>query len=74
MKKVVSVVLVFVLAFSLAALSGCGSSDQVTLNVYNWGINIADGPEGGVDYIDVVEKFIPSTGHEMTVVELTGED
>ena len=23
---------------------------------------------------DVVEKFIPSTGHEMTVVELTGED
>ena len=27
-----------------AALSGCGSSDQVTLNVYNWGINIADGP------------------------------
>ena len=58
MKKVVSAVLVFVLAFSLAALSGCGSSDQVTLNVYNWGINIADGPEGGVDYIDVVEKFM----------------
>ena len=23
---------------------------------------------------DVVEKYIPSTGHEMTVVELTGED
>ena len=23
---------------------------------------------------DVVEKFIPSTGHEMTFVELTGED
>ena len=54
MKKVVSVVLVFVLAFSLAALSGCGSGDQVTLNVYNWGINIADGPEGKSDRSHVV--------------------
>ena len=53
-KKVVSIVLVFALAFSLAAFSGCGSSDQVTLHVYNWGVNIADGTD---DYIDVIELF-----------------
>ena len=53
-KKVVSIVLVFALAFSLAALSGCGNSDQVILNVYNWGVNIADGTE---DYIDVIALF-----------------
>ncbi len=55
LKKVVSIVLVFVLAFSMAALSGCGGSDdQVTLNVYNWGMNIAEGEDG---YINVVELF-----------------
>ena len=54
MKKVVSIVLVFALAFSMAALSGCGSSDQVTLNVYNWGVNIADGTD---EYIDVIALF-----------------
>ncbi len=55
MKKVVTIVLVCALALSLAALSGCGgSSDQVTLRVYNWGVNIADGSD---DYIDVIELF-----------------
>ena len=38
----------------MAALSGCGSSDQVTLNVYNWGVNIADGTD---EYIDVIALF-----------------
>ena len=39
----------------MAALSGCGGSDdQVTLNVYNWGMNIAEGEDG---YINVVELF-----------------
>ena len=55
MKRVVTIVLVCALALSLAALSGCGgSSDQVTLRVYNWGVNIADGSD---DYIDVIELF-----------------
>lgn len=53
MKKVISLVLVSILA--LAAFSGCGAgSDQVTLNVYNWGVNIADGSDG---YIDVIAEF-----------------
>ena len=54
MKKVVSIVLVLVLVFSLATLSGCGSEDQVVLNVYNWGMNIAEGEDG---YIDVIAEF-----------------
>ena len=41
------------LALTLCLFSGCGS-DKVTLNVYNWGINIADGTD---DYIDVVALF-----------------
>ena len=52
-KKAVSIALVLALALTLCLFSGCGS-DKVTLNVYNWGINIADGTD---DYIDVVALF-----------------
>ena len=44
-KKVISIALVLALALSLAAMSGCGSS-KVVLNVYNWGMNIAEGEDG----------------------------
>ena len=54
MKRIVSIVLVLALAAGILALSGCGSSDTVTINVYNWGLNIADGSDG---YIDVIAKF-----------------
>ena len=52
-KKVISIALVLALALSLAAMSGCGSS-KVVLNVYNWGMNIAEGEDG---YIDVNALF-----------------
>ena len=46
-KKVVSIVLVFALALAIAGMSGCGSS-KVVLNVYNWGMNIAEGEDGSI--------------------------
>lgn len=59
-KKVISIALVLALALSLAALSGCGSS-KVTLNVYNWGMNIADGEDGYIDVIELFEKKYPTS-------------
>ena len=53
-KKVISVLLVFALAAGIFAFSGCGGSGKVTLHVYNWGVNIADGSD---DYIDVIAEF-----------------
>lgn len=38
--KILSTVLALVLLSSFVTLAGCGKSDQVTLNVYNWGVYI----------------------------------
>ena len=67
-KKVISIALVLALALSLAALSGCGSS-KVTLNVYNWGMNIADGEDGYIDVIELFEKKYPDITVNYTTYE-----
>lgn len=59
MKKVLSLLLAAVI-FSLL-LSGCGSSDQLTLNVYNWGEYISDGSEDSFDTIREFEKWYEAT-------------
>ena len=55
MKKTLSLLLA-ALIFALL-LSGCGSSDQLTLNVYNWGEYISDGSEDSFDTIREFEKW-----------------
>ena len=55
MKKTLSLLLA-ALIFALL-LSGCGSSDQLTLNVYNWGVYISDGSEDSFDTIREFEKW-----------------
>ena len=55
MKKTLSLLLA-ALVFALL-LSGCGSSDQLTLNVYNWGEYISDGSEDSFDTIREFEKW-----------------
>ena len=52
MKKTLSLLLA-ALIFALL-LSGCGSSDKLTLNVYNWGEYISDGSE---DSFDTIREF-----------------
>lgn len=55
MKK--SLFLLLSLIFCALILSGCGSSDQLTLNVYNWGEYISDGSEGSFDTIREFETW-----------------
>ena len=67
-QKVVSIVLVFALALGIAAMSGCGSS-KVVLNVYNWGMNIAEGEDGYIDVIALFEEKYPDIEVNYTTYE-----
>ncbi|MFR3289712.1 MAG: ABC transporter substrate-binding protein [Lachnospiraceae bacterium] len=53
---------------SLAAMSGCGSS-KVVLNVYNWGMNIAEGEDGYIDVIALFEEKYPDIDVNYTTYE-----
>ena len=52
-------------AAALVLLIGCGAlifsarQDTVTLNVYNWGMNIADGSDGTLDIVAAFEEKYP---------------
>lgn len=59
MKKTLSLLLA-ALIFALL-LSGCGSSEKLTLNVYNWGEYISDGSEDSFDTIREFEKWYEAT-------------
>ena len=55
-KKLSALALALVLALSLC-LTGCGGSDTLTLNVYNWGEYISDGSDGSLDTIHAFEDW-----------------
>ena len=59
-KKIVSLILALMLVAGIC-LTGCGSSDTLTLNVYNWGEYISDGSEGSFDTIREFEKWYQET-------------
>ena len=66
MKKVFAALLSCCL-FALL-LTGCGSSNTLTLNVYNWGEYIADGSEGIYDTVREFEKWYEAeTGTKVRV-------
>ena len=71
MKKMLSLCLAAVMLLSLFALSGCGSSKALTLNVYNWGEYISDGSEGSMDTIKEFEKWYQETYGEKLKVNYT---
>ena len=58
MKKSVWIVLCLALLF---CLSGCGSKETLTLNVYNWGEYISDGAEDSLDTIEAFEDWYEET-------------
>lgn len=60
MKKTVSLLLSAAILCALL-LSGCGSSDTLTLNVYNWGEYISDGSEDSFDTIREFETWYEAT-------------
>ena len=61
MKKVFTAVLIAALLGCLVLLTGCGSSDTETLNVYNWGEYISDGSEDSFDTVKEFEKWYEET-------------
>lgn len=71
MKKILSVLLCAAMLFALCALSGCGSSKALTLNVYNWGEYISDGSEDSLDTIKEFEKWYAETYGEKVKVNYT---
>ncbi len=53
---------------ALVALSGCGSSKALTLNVYNWGEYISDGSEDSLNTIKAFESWYEKQyGEKVTV-------
>ena len=62
MKKFLSILLAAAMLCCLSvSLAGCGSSDTLTLNVYNWGEYISDGSEGSFDTIHAFESWYEET-------------
>ena len=60
MKKITALLLA-VLLVSAVLLTGCGKSETLTLNVYNWGEYISDGSEDSFDTVRESEKWYEAT-------------
>ena len=61
MKRVLTLIVAAALLVSCAAvLSGCGSdTEQVTINVLNWGQYISEGDDDSLDVIAAFEEKYP---------------
>ena len=71
MKRLLSVLIAAAMLLTLCALSGCGSSKTLTLNVYNWGEYISDGSEDSLDTIKAFEKWYQETYGQKLKVNYT---
>ena len=56
MKRITAALLAVLLLCALG-LTGCGKSETLTLNVYNWGEYISDGSEDSFDTVREFEKW-----------------
>ena len=59
-KRVGAFALAAVLVFGTAGLIFLGQNSKITLNVYNWGQNIADGSDETLDIIAAFEEAYPN--------------
>ncbi len=59
-KRVAAAVAVLALVIGLGSFIGMTRQDKIVLNVYNWGMNIADGSDGTRDLIAEFEKKYPN--------------
>ena len=59
-RRVGAFALAAVLVFGVAGLIFVGRNSKITLNVYNWGQNIADGSDDTMDIIAEFEKRYPN--------------
>ena len=58
-KRVAAAACAFILLLGSAALIATTRQDKITLNVMNWGQNIADGSDGTLDIIAAFEEAYP---------------
>ena len=70
MKKIIALFLAIAMLAALC-LSGCGKSDTLVLNVYNWGEYISDGSEGSYDTVSEFEKWYQETYGQKVKVNYT---
>ena len=73
MKKTVYAALILALLIGcMSVLSGCGSSDTLTLNVYNWGEYISDGSVGLLipvfKFLDGIKRAFGAVGYILAPV------
>ncbi len=59
-KRIGAVALACILVFGTAGLIFLGQNQKITLNVYNWGQNIADGSDDTLDIVAAFEKEYPN--------------
>ena len=72
MKKLLAILLSAALLLGVsAALAACGSSDTLTLNVYNWGEYISDGAEGSLNTVKAFEQWYQETYGQKVKVNYT---
>ncbi len=69
LKRVCAGAAVVVLLVSLFGFIGMTRQDKVTLNVYNWGMNIADGSDGTLDIIAAFEEKYPNIDVQYSTYE-----
>lgn len=67
MKKMITLCAAMTMLGSLC-LTGCGSKETLTLNVYNWGEYISDGSEDSFDTIREFEKWYEETYDQKVTV------
>lgn len=60
MKRIFIVLLVTLLLVGALGVSGSAATEDVTINVYNWGQYIADGTNGSIDVIAEFENTYPN--------------
>ena len=65
-KRVAAGVAAVVLVFGVFALCYFGRNQKVTLNVYNWGQNMADGSDDTVDIVAAFEEKYPHIDVNLT--------
>ena len=71
MKRILSLLILAALLIPLVLLSGCGSKETKTLNVYNWGEYISDGSDDSLDTIKAFAAWYEETYKEKIKVNYT---
>ncbi len=65
------IILCAIAVLTVLCFSGCGNSETLTLNVYNWGEYISDGSEGSFDTVREFESWYEETYGKKVKVNYT---